>query len=373
MNLGLSKKIIDSVYHIFEIAIYGYVLLNWTSFNLTGIMILDFILIVFIVSLLQGFINLLSIIIHELGHFIFGKIAQLDFISFHIFNIVFIKENNKLQIKKQPVMPGMVGCCSMSFNEKKKYNKNKIMFYYMGGIIFNFILVLIFLILLLLTNNLYWNTVSFLFINLNLYRVFCNAIPFKNNVGVSSDMTHWLNYKKDSEYGVVLGKITRIQTLLSQGKQLKEMEETLFYMPKTFSFPSQILLGRIYIDYLVDKDMYKQAIEKVKYMLENGDKTLSLADISSLKSQLLFYLFKENDFDLIPIYYDSDTKKYLEEMGRVVPQFFAIGYMCSLVIKNEEEADNYLNEFMKIKKNYQDKNQIKEAEDIIKQANKKYN
>ena len=186
-------------------------------------------------------------------------------------------------------------------------------------------------------------------------------------------MTHWLNYKKDPEYGVVLGKITRIQTLLSQGKQLKEMEETLFYMPKTFSFPSQILLGRIYIDYLVDKDMYKQAIEKVKYMLENGDKTLSLADTSSLKSQLLFYLFKENDFDLIPIYYDSDTKKYLEEMGRVVPQFFAIGYMCSLVIKNEEEADNYLNEFMKIKKNYQDKNQIKEAEDIIKQANKKYN
>ena len=30
----------------------------------------------------------------EKRHFIFGKIAQLDFISFHIFNIVFIKENN---------------------------------------------------------------------------------------------------------------------------------------------------------------------------------------------------------------------------------------------------------------------------------------
>ena len=55
---------------------------------------------------------LLHIIIHEAGHFVFGLLSGYRFSSFRIGNIMFIKKNGKLQVKKFSVM-GTGGQCLM--------------------------------------------------------------------------------------------------------------------------------------------------------------------------------------------------------------------------------------------------------------------
>lgn len=56
---------------------------------------------------------ILQIIIHEAGHLIGGILTGYKFSSFRIFNFMFIKENDKLKLKKLS-LAGTGGQCLMS-------------------------------------------------------------------------------------------------------------------------------------------------------------------------------------------------------------------------------------------------------------------
>ena len=53
-----------------------------------------------------------QIILHEVGHYLFGKLSGYQFVSFRVGNYTWIRENGKLTLKKFKI-PGTGGQCLM--------------------------------------------------------------------------------------------------------------------------------------------------------------------------------------------------------------------------------------------------------------------
>lgn len=94
---------------------------------------------------------ILNIILHEVGHLVCGLISGYKFSSFTIGNIILIKKNNKLEIKKFHI-PGTGGQCLMS---PPPYSDGKFAYklYLLGGVLINSAGVILAFLVLLLKND----------------------------------------------------------------------------------------------------------------------------------------------------------------------------------------------------------------------------
>jgi len=330
-------------------------------------------IILILFGLLFYIICFTSIIMHEFGHLLFGLNAKLTFISFNILSFTFCIENNKLKIKKEAKIPGVLGYCNMTTEKNKKYNKNSIKLYYMGGIIFNIILVFISIVLIIFTNNIYLKLIYILNVGINIYLAINNAIPTITKSGVNTDALQIIYYSDDEEYINTMSKLQMLQILLAKGCELKNIDNNLFSNPQTFKTNSDVLNAMLYVDYLSAKKQYKKASEYAKKILEEAQEILSKKDIMTLKLQLMNCIFYSNDdLNQIKKIYDEEIKKYLDLMGKAVPVYIGISYMYSTLIeKNEENSKKYLNQFRQLNKKNYDKYMIEEAEQLINDVNKK--
>jgi len=364
------KVFINILYVVSVTMIFGYVADKWIELEF-----IDFFFRLSILILGTYLISFISIIWHELGHLVFGIKSKLKFVSFSVLNLIIKKEDNKFKISKSPTISGVGGYCNMSFEESKEYSKKSIVSYFLGGITFNWIFVIIFSILLTLSNNAYLAIIALLFISTNVYLALYNSVPVTQMSGLITDMLHVINCYKDSDYVVELSKIDKIQNLVSNGCELKDIDEKLFYMPKDFSTSSKITMAQLYIDYIADKGQYYDAIEHIKTILKNTENKLAKANINLFKINLIYYAFKGNcDTKIISEYWNKDIRNYLDAMGGFEPQFIGINYMySSLIEKDKKKAQSYLNKFEQIKKNHHNKNSVKETEKTILAVKEKIN
>lgn len=370
------KFLVNFIYIAFLIAFGGFVATKLPS-QLYELDFVYFFLSLTIVLILFGLlfyiIYFISIILHEVGHLIFGLNAKLTFISFNILSFTFCIENNRLKIKKEAKIPGVLGYCNMTTEKNKKYNKNSIKLYYMGGIIFNIILVLISIALIIFTNNKYLILIYILNIGNNVYLAINNTIPTITKSGNNTDALQIIYYLDDEEYINTMSKLQMLQGLLAKGCALKDIDTNLFSNPQTFKTNSDVLNAMIYVEYLSSKDQYHEASEYAKKILEEAKELLSKQYIISLKLQLMSCIFYgDGDFNQIKEIWDEDIKKYLDLMGKVAPIYIGINYMyATLIEKNELNSKKYLTQFQQLNKKNYDKYMIEETEQLINDVNKK--
>jgi hypothetical protein len=278
-----------------------------------------------------------------------------------------------LKIKKEAKIPGVKGYCNMNIETNKKYNKNSIILYYMGGIIFNLLSAIISIILIFFTSNVYLKLICILNIGINIYLAIYNAIPAITKSGANTDALQIIYYLEDEKYINTISKIQMLQGLLAKECDLKDIDTNLFNNPQIFKTNSDIWNAMIYVDYLSSKEQYHEASKYAKKILEEANELLSKQNIITLKLQLMNCIFYGNgNFGQIKEIWDEEIKKYLDLMGKVVPTYIGFNYMyASLVEKNESNSKKYLNQFKQLNKKKYDKYQIEETEQLINDVNKK--
>ena len=312
-----------------------------------------------------------SIAWHELGHLLFGLKAKLKFISFNILGFSIYLDNNKLKIKKYPRMPRIKGYCDMITMDNRKYDKKSIKLYYMGGIIFNLISIVISSVLMLLIKNVYFNLVNILNIGINMYFALYNSIPASKS-GASNDALQIIYCLNDENYINTTSKVRKIQLLLMSGKDLKDIDKTLFTKPNEFKTYGDVLNAMFYVDYIVSKEQYKEASDYCIKILNDAKDMIPKQNLITVKLQLIICLFNEDKLDEIKNIWDKDIKKYLDQMGKILPIFVGINYMyATLIEKNEINSNKYFHQLKKINKKNLDKYQIKEIEDLLNEVNTK--
>ncbi len=327
-------------------------------------------LVLFITYMLIYFISIMG---HELFHLLFGLKAKMKFVSFSVLNIKITKENDKLKIKYSHQIQGAKGYCSMVVDDSVVYNKKDITKFFMGGIIFNILLSIISVIIIIITENLYIDIIFVLSLIWNIYIAAYNAVPGATKGGVSSDMLHLLYYYKDSNYLKTISNVQLIQHQLDNGVELKDIDSKLFEMPKQFDSKGDILNALLFIDYTLSKEDYKTSIGLIKKVMKEAKYLLIEQEITILKLELIGAIMHDScDINEMKDLWDDNVKKFLQVMWKFEPIFIAYNYMyCSLIEENNEMKEYWLNQLEAAKKKKFKKEDIENAEDLIKDINSK--
>lgn len=320
-----------------------------------------------------GLLNFLSVIWHELGHLIFGLKAKMKFISFNVLGFTFIFDNNKIKVTKEAKIPGILGYCNMATDSKKKYNKNEIKLFYMGGVIFHIIAVIVTVTIVVFIHNKYLKYIGILNIIINMYLALYNLIPSINKSGTNTDALHLKYYYDDEEYINTVSRFQQLQILIAKGCNLKDIDESYFTMPKKIKTNTDLLNAMIYTDYLSSNEQYKESFEYTKKILDEAKTILTKQDVITLKIQLINNIFYcGDDLEQIKNIWDDDIKRYLDLMGDVLPICIGINYLyATLIEKNEINSKRYLKQFQQLNRKRYDKYMIEDVDKIIEDVNKR--
>ena len=317
-------------------------------------------------------VKLLAIIWHELGHLVFGLKANLEFVAFNVLSFNFTYEDKKLKVTKEAKLPGNVkGYCNMTTREGVKHSNESKRMFFMGGIIFNIIASIFSLILLLLIKNELIDCILLFNLVMNTYFAIHNALPLVLKTGNGTDALQYLYCLEDDNYLEILSKVQRVNKLLANGIELKDIDEKLFVKPSKYVSKTDILSALFYVDYMVSKEKYKECVELIEDMLEKGKEITTAQDESLMKLQLLICLFELGRIEDIKKYWNEQDSKFLDVMSNLTPNFMILKYMyVLLVLKDNKEADKILEKYNKMDKSKINENDLKDIEELIDKINK---
>lgn len=325
-------------------------------------------LIQFIIFILfYAVVHYVSIILHEIGHLIFGLKSKLEFMAFNIKGISIIKKKNKITVEKASITKDIGGYCNMRFSDSIKYTDKDVVLYFYGGIIFNIILLLLFFVILLVCRNEYIKFLSLLLIIYNSYLAIYNSIPYCNLVGVCTDMRHIVNYLHDPEYIKKMKIVENIMKYRENNNSIKGIDKNFLYMPKNFKNDYDMTIALVYIAYLSEIGDYKKMGESIDYVLSNTRNTITESQRNALKVQQIDCIVhtKFEKKKLIEIW-DNSFDKYIKQMSVLSIGGLAFKYLYYKVISiDENQANNILMQFKSKKEKYSDKQEIQETEKFI--------
>lgn len=163
---------------------------------------------------------ILQLIIHEIGHLIFGLITGFHFSSFRVFNNVLIKNNRRFTIKKVSSKGSMGQCLMRPPKNTKDYKPYAL--YNLGGIILNSISGCIFIYIVFSNFNIS-SSIRIFTLFMGYYGVgfaIFNGLPlrvFKNNDG--NNFMNFIKYKETLDsYYILLELLGELQAGKTYGE-----------------------------------------------------------------------------------------------------------------------------------------------------------
>lgn len=170
----------------------------------------------------------LQLILHELGHLVFGLVCGYRFVSFRVTSLAIIKKDGKLKLARYRV-PGTLGQCLMSPTQNDDVMPYRAML--LGGVLFNAITALLFVIPLVFCYHLtLLRYFSFGMIFCGVTLALSNGIPQKNGA-VANDGYHIKILPKDPTARQLFFNQLRIAAATTEGKRLSEMPKEWFTLP----------------------------------------------------------------------------------------------------------------------------------------------
>lgn len=177
----------------------------------------------FIVLLIFLVVQFLVVNIHELGHFLVGKILGYRLIMYQIGILSFTYENGKMKFQFKRTK-GFAGLCAMIPPLGTNMLDKKHVFYYAGGIIINVTTGLLALIGLPFISNMYGQIFIYIFSSFSIILGLANLIPFKTSGNHFSDGKFIVGILKQTASVRSMLTIQNTFTLLAGGIRPKELQ-----------------------------------------------------------------------------------------------------------------------------------------------------
>ncbi|MDX8044464.1 hypothetical protein SH601_00560 [Gracilibacillus sp. S3-1-1] len=221
-----------------------------TLFLIIGVIILSYIL---------------HIIIHEFGHFIFGKMTGFTFISFRIFSIVWVKMDKKLVVKKIHV-PGTLGQCLM-MPPVDYQGIRPFKCYLLGGGLLNLIISGIAFSISFLSN--FHSVYLYCFIVIGVFLATVNLIPMSINDGMLLKKA-WNNQTIQTQ---LYSQLT-FHALTTTGTRYHEIDEELIKIPEQLDYQNIWDIGAMLIHYnrAIETNDFNRAKEMIDNLYKNIDR-----------------------------------------------------------------------------------------------------
>ena len=315
---------------------------------------------VFLWLALAIILYILQLIMHEAGHYLFGRLSGYTFVSFRIDNYTWIKENGKLVLKRFKI-PGTGGQCLM-MPPKEDINGDKYVLYHMGGVIVNSIFTVSGVLMYFLCGSINIKAVGAILAFVAGAAAITNGIPFKF-AGIANDGYQVMLLKKDKIARRSTYIMLKVNGLLTQGVRMKEMPYEWFVLPEEadLSNPSNAAIRILEGNWFFDKLQFEEAKTCYETLL---DDSIRLLDVHKMELQcevLFFELMNMQRKDVIKDLYTRKMKSYIKTMSSVSINKKRLQYALCLYERKkgwEEELEKIYEEALKMRDTYPVKAEI---------------
>lgn len=295
---------------------------------------------------------LLQIIVHEAGHLVFGLVSGYQFLSFRIGNLMLLKEDGKIKLRKFSIA-GTAGQCLMSPPDLVD-GKIPVVLYNLGGCILNLIFSAIFGIAAYIRGEHPFEFIIYVAITvIGVAFALTNGIPLM--VGpISNDGHNALSLGKDPKAMHAFWLQLKVNNEQAKGRRLKEMPESWFPIPTDEDMENGLVaaLAVFRASWLIDQLRLEEATDYIKALLEKKTGILGLHR-SLLTGERIYceLVAKENTSEAIRLH-NEEYGKFVKSM-KTTPCVIRSEYAYALLAeKDEKKAEELLNRFEKVAKTY---------------------
>lgn len=211
----------------------------------------------------------LDIILHELGHWLFGCISGYRFVSFRIGNLTWIRGRDGHIHFKRMTMIGTGGQCLLSPPDMTEKGIPVVLYNY-GGCLLNFVVSVIMLVVFFLWGG-SLSLIKLLLLagaSFGFVLALTNGIPMETGM-MANDGKNALSLRHDTVAMKAFWLQLRINEQQTQGVRLKDMPEEWFALPtaEQMKNPLTAALGVFGCNRLMDQGRLEEADERMKYLL----------------------------------------------------------------------------------------------------------
>ena len=311
---------------------------------------------------------IIQLIIHELGHLVFGLLSGYSFSSFRIFSINISKKDGKIVIGNKKVA-GTGGQCLMVPPE---YNNGDFPYilYNLGGVFMNLIASVIFALLYIPARNVpVLNTLLLETAVVGVFYAFLNGIPMQTK-DVPNDGYNALHTGDTEASRKSFWTQLKISERSFNGERVRDMPDELFFLPEPEeSVNALVNSASVFYEYrLMDQERYEEANELCHRLLEGEYEMPGIHRNLLTCDRISTDLILQNGRCTKEEMEGPKMTEFLKKMT-VSPEVLRTRYVVSLLLDNNEaEAEKWLGEFDKIAANYPNEGDIETGRQLISKA-----
>lgn len=308
------------------------------------------------IYLLFFFLFLVAIFIHELGHYIGGRLSGYRLISFRVGSWVLVRWDEGLFWKRY-TLHGTLGQCLMAPLSSDD-NQVPVLLYNLGGPLINLLFApLIFLGLKM--DSSWWSLSLFLFGGINLLLSLGNGIPFKGKIISNDGMNAWELYHSPAAREAFVKQMV-ITEGLTRGRRFKDLPVELFHLKSPVeeenSFVS--MMNYYWASYLLDRGAYEEGKEVLNKLVLRQETLPGILKIFSRLALLSLELLENPSQVDLSILEEKETKQVLKAM-KDYPSILSIQYaIARLRNQDQAEADAIRHQLEKVIQTYPTKAEI---------------
>ena len=311
---------------------------------------------------------LIQIILHEAGHLIFGLLTGYRFSSFRIFNLIWVRLEDRIQFKKLNIA-GTGGQCLMIPPDLKD-GRMPVMLYNFGGAIVNLITAIVCFGLSFLcpVRSLGW-TILMMFAVIGLAFALINGLPVKMGA-VNNDGRNALDLSRSEEATRAFWIQMKVNEQISKGIRLKDMPEEWFTVPSELSMNNGIIatLGVLACGRLMDQHQFEEADKLMKRLLSRQNGIVGLYRNLMICDRMYVEMISENRKEILDGMRSKDQLKIKKAMKKY-PSVLRTEYVYALLAeKDPAKAQKAMAQFDQCTKSYPYPSEIDGERELIKLA-----
>lgn len=326
---------------------------GFVGYNVSGMLDKQELNIVILITAFFAFILafIVQVIIHEAGHLIFGLISGYQFVSFRIGNLMWIKENNHIVLKRFS-LAGTGGQCLLA---PPPYQDNHYpsFLYNIGGCLFNIIISLISILLyFLFKDNTILSLLCLIMALFGFYLALMNGIPLKLG-GVNNDGFNALKTHKDPLSKRAFWLTLKINELNSQNIRLKDIDDDLFLDLKPEDIQNDLTSSLLVVNFqrTLDQHDFEKAKSILHFIDENNIPILGIHQNILTNDQIFCSLVSQDNTDIQSLY-TKEFKQFIKAMKKYLGVIRTQYAYELLYNKDELQAQKHLDDFQQVIKTY---------------------
>ena len=311
-------------------------------------------------------------IVHEAGHLIFGLMTGYKFGSFRIFNLMWVKADGKIRLKRLSVA-GTGGQCLMCPPDLVD-GKMPTVLYNLGGSIINLVFGAVFLIIALLCKHitiLYLIMVIFSLMGFEM--AIMNGIPRRTDT-INNDGYNAISLRKDPMAIRSIWVQLKTTEQIAKGARIKDLPDEWFTVPSDEAMKNSMVsaLGVFACNKLMDEQKFEEADKLMAHHLEIESGIVGLHRFLMVCDRVYVEAIGQCRIDVIEKMMSPEQIRFMKQM-KSFPSVIRTEYVYALLCKKDyEKAEGVMAFFEKAGKKYPYPQDIESERELIEIANKKY-